>query len=74
MVEQSAVNRLVAGSSPAWGVPILKVLFELNNLNPRILFIIESLYLDYSIIFDLKNLLNTKVINKIKKIFFLFYF
>jgi len=49
-------------------------LFELNNLNPRILFIIESLYLDYSIIFDLKNLLSTKVINKIKKIFFLFYF
>jgi hypothetical protein len=32
------------------------------------------LYLDYSIIFDLKNLFNTKVINKIKKIFFLFYF
>jgi hypothetical protein len=31
------------------------------------------LYLDYSIIFDLKNLFNTKVINKIKKIFFLFY-
>ena len=29
MVEQSAVNRLVAGSSPAWGV----LNFIINNLN-----------------------------------------
>ena len=45
MVEQSAVNRLVAGSSPAWGVFVVKNLFILNIL--KILRIIKPLYLEY---------------------------
>ncbi len=53
MVEQSAVNRLVAGSSPAWGVFVIKKLFTLNIF--KILLIIKSLYLDYLIAFYKKN-------------------
>jgi hypothetical protein len=53
VVEQSAVNRLVAGSSPAWGVFVIKKLFTLNIF--KILLIIKSLYLDYLIAFYKKN-------------------
>lgn len=53
MVEQSAVNRLVAGSSPAWGVFVIEKLFTLNIL--KFLLIIKSLYLDYLIAFYKKK-------------------
>lgn len=58
MVEQSAVNRLVAGSSPAWGVFTVKKVCTSNIL--KISNIIKLLYLKFLTTFDKKVKLEYK--------------